>query len=85
MAVGTACLATACGTEPLRTGDHAATATATQQESPSKTEWAYDTLSAEERAVIDRGRSAAGWGPVHASFAAAVNQNAESARKAGGR
>jgi hypothetical protein len=83
-AVTTVCLATGCGTEPLRTGDRAATGPA-QQESPSATEWTYDTLNAEERAVIDRSRNVAGWDRVHASFAAAVGESSEAARKPGDR
>ncbi len=33
-------------------------------------DWGYETLSAEERAVVDRGRDVAGWEGVHQAFSA---------------
>lgn len=42
----------------------------------------YETLNAEERAVIDRGRDVAGWRRVHRELAAVVLENARGAARA---
>lgn len=37
-------------------------------EDPADEEWPYERLSAEERAVVDRGRDVTGWEGVHQAF-----------------
>jgi hypothetical protein len=37
--------------------------------------WRYETLTPEERAVVDRGRDARGWDEVHRGFSAAGRED----------
>jgi hypothetical protein len=72
-------LAFACGTDDPP-ADHAqsppAGDSATSPDTTTEGAWAYETLTREERAVVDRGRDVAGWDRVHRGFADAVRENA---------
>ena len=71
------CLVLACGVnDPLP-------AEPTPDPTASADQWPYDSLNAEERAVVDRGRDVRAWHRVHRGFADAVAAQAKSAR--GGR
>jgi hypothetical protein len=37
--------------------------------------WPYETLSTEERAVVDRGRDVSGWESVHRAFSDAARED----------
>ena len=43
----------------------------------------YESLTSEERAVVDRGRDAQGWQQTHDAYGAAVRQRSRNARAEG--
>lgn len=47
---------------------------------PPEARWSYESLSAEEKAVVDRGRDVTGWDAIHSAYAAAAREAAEAAK-----
>jgi len=49
---------------------------------PTESIWPYDSLTVEERAVVDRGRDTTGWQLTHSEYATAVRDRSREARAA---
>lgn len=44
--------------------------------------WSYDQLTADEKAVVDRGRDTTGWSQTHDAYASAAREAAQAAQVA---
>lgn len=47
---------------------------------PPESVWPYESLTAEEQALVDQGRDTDAWEPIHEGFAAAVGERSRRAR-----